>query len=93
MRTHVYTQELTREVKLISKTADTGIHYFGVQFLLHSSDRLHHTPDDDDRSAVTFWIPNAESMSAEDLAEVFEEAARLCRDSTKNPGVGNVVDG
>lgn len=79
MRVHVYTQELTKEVNLVGKRADTGIHYFGVQFVLHSSERLHHTPEDDDRSAVTFWIPSTESMTPEDLAQVFEQAAALCR--------------
>lgn len=26
---------------------------------LHSSERLHDTPDDDDRSAITFWLPKS----------------------------------
>jgi hypothetical protein len=45
----------------------------------HPPDILHHTPDDDDRSAVTFWIPNARSFTREDLACVFDRMAALAR--------------
>lgn len=79
MRVHLYSQELTKEVGLVSKTADAGLRYWGVRMMLASPDILHHTPDDDDRSAVTFWIPNAESYSPEDLARVFEKMAALVR--------------
>lgn len=34
--------------------------YKAVQFVLHSSPMLHHPPKDDDRSAVTFWLPQSE---------------------------------
>ena len=30
-----------------------------MQFVLHSSPMLHHPPHDDDRSAVTFWLPQS----------------------------------
>jgi hypothetical protein len=73
MRINVYSQELTKEVDLVSKTADTGITYYGVRMMLASPDILHHTPEDDDRSAITFWIPNAKSFSREDLAQVFAQ--------------------
>jgi hypothetical protein len=73
MRINVYSQELTKEVSLVSKEADTGIVYYGVRMMLASPDILHHTPDDDDRSAITFWIPNAQSFSKADLAQVFEQ--------------------
>lgn len=71
MRINVYSQELTKEVSLVSKEADTGVVYYGVRMVLASPDILHHTPEDDDRSAITFWIPNAQSFSKEDLAHVF----------------------
>ena len=29
-----------------------------VRLYLHSSPLLHHTPQDDDRSAITLWLPN-----------------------------------
>jgi hypothetical protein len=59
MRINVYSQELTTEVLPISKVSNTGIEYKAVQFVLHSSQMLHHPPADDDRSAVTFWLPQS----------------------------------
>jgi len=59
VRINVYSQELTDEVIEISKVSNTGIEYKAVQFVLHSSPMLHHPPQDDDRSAVTFWLPQS----------------------------------
>ena len=59
MRINVYSQELTNEVISIYKESNTGVVYRAAQLVLHSSDRLHHPPDDDDRSAVTFWMPRS----------------------------------
>lgn len=86
MRVHIYTQELTDEVKLIGKKADTGVVYHGVQFILHSSDRLHDEPDDDDRSAVTFWIPRSQARR-ESLADAFDRAARMVRSAPSESGM------
>ena len=80
MRINVYSQELTKELKVVSKRADTGIVYHGVRMYLASPDILHHTPDDDDRSAITFWIPNAKSFTKESLAGLFESMAILVRE-------------
>lgn len=77
MRINVYSQELTKECDLIVKRADTGIDYYGARMYLASPDILHHSPDDDDRSAITFWIPNARSFTKHDLAEVFSRMAVL----------------
>lgn len=71
MRINIYSQELTKETALIDTVADTGIRYYGVRMYLASPDILHHTAEDDDRSAITFWIPNAESFTRQDLADVF----------------------
>jgi hypothetical protein len=60
MRINVYSQELTAEVLPVSKVSNTGIEYKAIQFVLHSSPMLHHPPADDDRSAVTFWLPQSE---------------------------------
>ncbi len=80
MRINVYSQELTKEVQIISTVAkDTGIAYKGVRMYLASPDILHHTQEDDDRSAITFWIPHAESFTSEDLALLFEEMAAQVR--------------
>lgn len=59
MRINVYSQELTSEVKLVSKISNTGLRYCAVQLMLHSSPMLHHPPSDDDRSAVTIWLPKS----------------------------------
>lgn len=57
MRVNVYAEEILLEVvQQEEKINDTtGRAYSAVRFMLHSSDRLHHTATDDDRSAVTFW--------------------------------------
>lgn len=65
MRVNVYSQELITDyvgqkgpaTELIQQTADTGITYSAVRLFLHSSHRLHQPPADDDRSAITFWLP------------------------------------
>jgi hypothetical protein len=86
MRVNVYSQELTDEVVLFSKGANTGIEYSAVQFMLHSSERLHHPPADDDRSAVTFWLPKTEARR-ESLAQAFEKAAALVREAPAETGL------
>lgn len=78
MRVHVYSQELTSEVALIKQVADTGQTYLGVRFFLLSPEQLHHTPDDDDRSAVTFWLPK-NAVRQESFALELERTARLIR--------------
>ena len=110
MRINIYSQELTKEVKVISKKADdTGITYHGIRLYLHSHELLHYKEQtcsvcnghsdinlarncthcnntgkvlDDDRSAITFWIPHAESFTPADLARVFRKMAseveRIC---------------
>lgn len=80
MRINVYSQELTEETKLISKGSNTSIVYHAVQLILHSSNMLHHPPEDDDRSAVTFWLPRTKERR-ESLARAFEALARLVREA------------
>ena len=78
MRINVYSQELTDEVVLIEKESNTGVVYHAAQLILHSSPMLHHPPLDDDRSAVTFWLPKS-SARRESMACAFEEIARIFR--------------
>jgi len=78
MRINVYSQELTDEVQVEQKTSNTGRVYSAVRFMLHSSDRLHHTIDDDDRSGITFWLPRSDER-LEAFARALEEAAYLVR--------------
>lgn len=86
MRINVYSQELTDEVIEVHKASNTGVVYSAVQFILHSSDRLHHPPQDDDRSAVTFWLPKSPTRRAE-LAKAFEYAAMLVRTAPPETGL------
>lgn len=75
MRINVYSQELTKEVKMVSSdttgTDGEPVTYHGVRMYLASPDILHHTPDDDDRSAITFWVPQNNTFSPTDLAALF----------------------
>lgn len=61
MRVNLYGEELTEETELVSKTVTEkkfGTRtFYGIRLYLHSPDVLHSDPEDDDRSAVTFWIP------------------------------------
>ena len=74
MRINVYSQELTNEVVVVHKESNTGLTYSAVQMILHSSDKLHHPPEDDDRSAVTFWLPKSRKRRLE-LAATFRRMA------------------
>jgi hypothetical protein len=82
MRINVYSQELTDEVLLVEKESNTGVTYYAAQMILHSSERLHHPPHDDDRSAVTFWLPKS-AERREAMAMAFERIATIFREAPK----------
>lgn len=86
MRVNVYSQEQTSEVIHIEKEAGTGIVYHAAQLILHSSDKLHHPPKDDDRSAITFWLPKSQGRR-EEMAKAFEEVARIFREAPADTGL------
>lgn len=86
MRVNVYSQELTDEVQLIEKASNTGVTYHAAQLLLHSSPMLHHPPLDDDRSAVTFWLPKSQDRR-EDIARAFERIATIFREAPPATGL------
>jgi hypothetical protein len=86
MRINVYSQELTPEVALIAKGSNTGITYHAAQLILHSSSRLHHPPADDDRSAVTFWLPRSADRR-EEIAKAFDQIAFLFRNAPPETGL------
>jgi hypothetical protein len=86
MRVNVYSQELTSEVKTVEKVSNTGLIYSAVQMMLHSSPMLHHPPADDDRSAVTFWLPKSAGRR-EELAATFERMADLVRSAQPETGL------
>lgn len=86
MRINVYSQELTDEVNTVEKMSNTGLVYSAVQLMLHSSPLLHHPPQDDDRSAVTFWLPKS-AERRESLARAFEEMAARVRAARPETGL------
>lgn len=86
MRVNVYSQELTDEVCTVEKYSNTGLVYSAVRLLLHSSDVLHHPPADDDRSAVTFWLPKSRGRR-EAMARTFEVMAAQIRVARPETGL------
>lgn len=86
MRVNIYSQELTDDVQRLEKKSNTGLVYSAIQFMLHSSDRLHHPPEDDDRSAVSFWLPRS-TERREALARLFEVAATMIRQAPPETGL------
>lgn len=96
MRVNVYSQELTDEVLEITKESNTGIVYHAAQLVLLSSFALHHPPEDDDRSAVTFWLPTSPERR-EAMAIAFEKIAAIFRGSSSSlattlQGRENLID-
>lgn len=90
MRINVYSQELllgsALGTELISKEADNGLVYSAVRMFLYSSNRLHDYPGDDDRSAVTFWLPrSAEKRKL--LATLFGDLAVLTLQAPPETGL------
>lgn len=79
MRINIYSQELTEEVQEVEKVSNTGIAYRAAMLMLHSSPMLHHPPNDDDRSAVVFWLPTSARLRKQmgaafrRIAEIFEK--------------------
>lgn len=86
MRINVYSQELTSECQLIAKESNTGLVYSAVQLMLHSSDKLHHPPEDDDRSAVTIWLPKSRARR-ENLARTLTKMATLVMQAPPETGL------
>lgn len=86
MRINVYSQELTDEVIHVEKESNTGVVYHAAQLVLHSSERLHHPPEDDDRSAVTFWLPKSQHRR-EEMAKAFENIAAVFRNAPPETGL------
>jgi hypothetical protein len=61
MRINVYSEELTSETQLVSKEVTDekfGTRtFYGIRVFLVSPKVLHMSEADDDRSAITLWIP------------------------------------
>ena len=86
MRINVYSQELTSEIVKVEKESNTGVTYHAAQMILHSSPMLHHPPQDDDRSAITFWLPKSADRR-EEMAQAFEKLAEIFRNAPPGSGL------
>ena len=74
MRIHIYEEELGEGVELIRKDNVNGNEtFYGLRIWLKSPKEIleHSTPEDDDRSAVTFW--------ARDVSTLYQ----MCTDALK----------
>lgn len=78
MRVNIYAEEITEDIEIVEAKSATGATFKGIRFYLESSDKLHHTPQDNDRSAVTFWIKSdkggIKAGDAQQLYSLFSRA-------------------
>ena len=96
VRINIYSQELLLgdaddsldepTTELVAQVSNTGIVYSAARLFLHSSHRLHHPPEDDDRSAITFWLPKS-AERRERLARQFEALAEMVRGARSETGL------
>ena len=91
MRVNVYSQELILNgdpgtVELGYEKAGTDITYAYVRMHMHSSNKLHQPPLDDDRSAVTFWLPKSRSKRFM-LRSLFLQMAELVNQAQEEIGL------
>jgi hypothetical protein len=56
MRINVYAEELTTETEIVTKAVNQEL-FYGIRVFLKSAEELHYGTSDDDRSAITFWVP------------------------------------
>jgi hypothetical protein len=83
MRINVYAEEITNEVEIVTKQVD-GRQFFAVRLFLKSASELHHGQGDDDRSAITFWVPWREGRNhpgelCDTLAALYSASAEIAR--------------
>ena len=66
MRVQIYQEELGEGVEIIEQTSRNGERFFGLRIWLKTCQSLldHSTPEDDDRSAVTFWAASLDDLDA-----------------------------
>lgn len=84
MRVNVYTQELTSDCELVRKEG-TNLRgenevFYGIRLYLKSPSELHSTEIDDDRSAITFWLPRPNEPMAKEFVEVIGDMAEMVTD-------------
>lgn len=76
MRINVYGEEITDEVQVITKqAAGHDKPFYGIRLYLESPSVLTSGSEDDDRSAITFWIPQDQDGNPRfnNVGPVFDE--------------------
>lgn len=86
MRLNVYSQELTDDYRLVQQEANTGLVYSAVRWFMKSAPELHTGVDDDDRSAITIWLPKSPHRR-EKLARTLEGLATTVRRAPPETGL------
>lgn len=93
MRLNIYSQELITDTDppvTVVEGGDKGSHteatYSFVRQYLLSAPGLHDRPGDDDRSAITWWLPKSQARR-EVLARQFEALAAAVRRAPAETGL------
>jgi hypothetical protein len=90
MRINIYNEEHTDEVQIVWTEPSLGRRFMGIRIFQRSAKELHATPEDDDRTAVTFWVGSVEAgekfATAVRKAVETERAVKLTE--SKRPGGG-----
>lgn len=93
MRINVYSEEITDEVGVVTKTVTNDLigtqTFYGIRVFLKSPDVLH-VGDDDDRSAITFWVPwtRAGGHDTDLIGEMMKNLGRVL--AMVDKAIGNV---
>jgi hypothetical protein len=63
-RIQIYQEELGEGIEMIEQTSRNGETFYGLRIWLKTCQPLldHSTPEDDDRSAVTFWAKDEAAL-------------------------------
>ena len=86
MRVNIYGEELTDRIELVKKAVNQET-FVGVRFYLKSHPDLHHSIDDNDESAVTFWLPWTRKTGNQFwFGDVMFEARQLILDREEEEG-------
>lgn len=93
MRINVYAEEMTDEVELVTKTVTDDEFgervFYGVRLFFKSPPQLHHSADDDDRSAITFWVKwtRADGTSTTMIGSAFQGMSEMVDEIEERVGI------
>ena len=78
MNINIYSQELTSEVIELVRQDNRNIAQHAAQMILNSDPKLLRLPDEEIKSAITFWLPITPGRR-EAMAKAFERIAEIFR--------------